>query len=73
MIVNDASRVIRMTIQNAVSPTIVILMTLKVSFRLLENIYNTGITHDNRHMAIKIFYSIGHWGVSTINLFTVVT
>ncbi len=35
-IVND-SRVVKMTLQIVVSPTIVILMTLEVSFMLLEN------------------------------------
>jgi hypothetical protein len=56
MIVNDYSRVVRMTFQVVASPTvvilatlealtIVILMTLEVSF-LLENINSTGITYN---------------------------
>ncbi len=44
-IVNDDSIVIRMMLQVVVSPTIGILMTLEVSFMLLDNIYSTGITH----------------------------
>jgi hypothetical protein len=32
------------------SPMIVILMTLKVSFMLLENIYSTDVTHDDRQL-----------------------
>ncbi len=55
-IVNDDSRVIRMMLQVVASPTIVILMTLELSFMLLENIYSTGITHDDRHMTILIFW-----------------
>ncbi len=54
-IVNDDSTVVRMTVQVVASPTIVILMTLEVSFMLLENIYITGITHDDRHMTIVIY------------------
>jgi len=57
MVVNDDSRVVRMTLQVAASPTIVIrttleapiifiLMTLEVSFMLLENIYSTGVTYN---------------------------
>jgi hypothetical protein len=30
-------------------------MLLELSVILLENIYSTGVTHDNRHMMIKIF------------------
>jgi hypothetical protein len=44
MIVNGGSRVVRMTLQVVASPTIIILTTLEV---LLENIYTTGVTHDN--------------------------
>jgi hypothetical protein len=55
IIVNDDSRVVRMTFQVVASPTIVILMTLEVSFMLLENIYSTGITHDDHHMTIVIY------------------
>jgi hypothetical protein len=46
MIVNDNSRVIRMTLQVALSPVIIIVATLEVSFMLPENIYSTGITYD---------------------------
>jgi hypothetical protein len=35
-------------------------MLLDLSIRLLDNIYSTGVTHDDRHMVIKYFYSIGH-------------
>jgi hypothetical protein len=55
MVVNDTSRVIKMIHQVVASPMIVILTTLEVLFMLLENIYSTGITNDNRHMTIKIF------------------
>ena len=34
------------------SPMIAILMTREVSFTLLENIYSTDITHDDRNMFI---------------------
>ncbi len=54
-IINNTSRIIRMTLQVVASLTIVILMTLEVSFMLPENIYSTGVTHDDRHMMIKIF------------------
>jgi hypothetical protein len=52
IIINDTSRVIRMIRQLGVS----LLMTLEVSFMLLvslimvlEIIYSTGVTHDDRH------------------------
>jgi len=51
-IVNDDSI---MTLQVVASPTIVILMTLEVSFMLLANIYSRGITHDDRHVMIVIY------------------
>ncbi len=54
MIVNDTPRVVRMTLQVVMLPMIVILMTLEVSFTLLENIYCTGITHDDHNMIINI-------------------
>ena len=54
-IVNDDSRVIILTLQVVASPTIVILKTLEVSFMLLENIYSTGTTHDDRHMTNVIY------------------
>jgi hypothetical protein len=44
-----------MMLQGVASPTIVILMTLDVSVTLLKDIYSGGITHIDRHMAIKIF------------------
>jgi hypothetical protein len=37
------------TLKVVASPRIVILTTLEVSFTLLENIYSTGITHDDCH------------------------
>jgi hypothetical protein len=48
------------TLQVVASPTIVILMTLEVSFMLLEIIYSTCITHDDRHLQSSYFYSTGH-------------
>jgi len=39
-------------LQVVASPTIVILMTLEVSFILLENIYSTGITYDRQNIFI---------------------
>jgi hypothetical protein len=36
-------------LQVVASPIIVILTIIEVSFTLLENIYSTGITHDDRH------------------------
>jgi hypothetical protein len=42
MIVNDDSKVIRMVLKVVSSHIIAILMTLEVSFTLLENIYNSG-------------------------------
>ncbi len=50
---NDTSRVVRMMLQVVVSPMIVILRNLYVSFKLLNNIYSIGITDDDRHMMIK--------------------
>ncbi len=35
-------------------------MLIVSSIMLLKNIDSTGVTHDNRHMTIKIFYSAGH-------------
>jgi hypothetical protein len=37
-------------LQVVASPTIVILVTLEVSVTFLENIYSTGITHDDHHL-----------------------
>ncbi len=48
-IVNDNSV---MMLQVVASHTIVILITLEVSFMLLANIYSSGITHDDRHVMI---------------------
>jgi hypothetical protein len=36
-----------MTLQVVASPTIIVLTTLEVSLMLLENIYTTGVIHDN--------------------------
>jgi hypothetical protein len=47
------------TLQVVASPMIVILTTPEVSFKLLENIYSTGITHEDRHLRLSIFYSTG--------------
>jgi hypothetical protein len=49
MIANDNSV---MRIQVVASPTVVVLITLEVSFMLLANIYSRGITHDDRHVII---------------------
>ncbi len=49
-IVNDACI---MTVQVVVSPTIVILTTLEVSFMLLANIYSRGVTYDDCHVTIE--------------------
>ncbi len=51
-IVNDNSI---MMLQAVVSPTIIILMTLKMSFMFLANIYSRGVTHDDRHVMIVIY------------------
>jgi hypothetical protein len=58
-IINDDSRVVIIIPQLGASVTIVILMTPKVSFMLLEssimlleNIYSTGITNDDCHIFI---------------------
>ncbi len=42
-------------LQVVASPTIVILITLEVSFMLLANIYSRGITHDDRQVTIIIY------------------
>jgi hypothetical protein len=55
-IINGNSRAVRMMLQVVASPTIVILMTLLVSFMLLENIYSTGVTHDD----CNDIYGTGH-------------
>ncbi len=44
-----------MTLQVAALPIIVILITLDLSFTLLENFYCTCITHDDRHDDCNIF------------------
>ncbi len=54
-IVNYDCRVVRMMLKIVASPTIIILMTLEVSFLLIERIYSTGVTHDDRHMLIIIY------------------
>jgi hypothetical protein len=41
--------------QVVASPTIIILTTLEVSFTLLENIYSTGVTHEDRHLRSLYF------------------
>ncbi len=37
------------------------IMLLESLITLLESIYVTGITHDDRHMTMKVFYITGHW------------
>ncbi len=64
MIVNDNSRVIKNDTPNC-DITYVILTILEVSFMLLENIYSTGITHDNRHQ----IFIVEATGVNLIKLF----
>jgi hypothetical protein len=44
-----------MMLQVVASPMTLILTTLEVSFMLPENIYGTGITHDDRHMTVVTF------------------
>ncbi len=39
-------------LQVVASPTVVILMTLGVSFMLLANTYSTGVTHEDRHVTV---------------------
>jgi hypothetical protein len=46
-------------IQVVLSPLIVIMINLEVSFMPLENTYNTGIALDNHN--IIIVHSIGHY------------
>ncbi len=63
-IVNDASRVIRMTIVTD-APGCGITYDChsdnsEVSFMLLASIYSTGITHDDHHLRSSYFYSTGH-------------
>jgi len=55
-----------MTPQLGASVTIVILMTLELSSMLLESsimllqsIYSTSITHEDRHLRLSDFYSTG--------------
>ncbi len=52
-----------MTLQVVASPRIIILMTLGVSFMLLENIYSTGVTYDRHLWSSKYFYITGHSGL----------
>ncbi len=62
MIINDTFRVVRMTIVSD-SPScalIIILTILEMSSIVPENIYSTGITHDDRHLQLPYFYSTGH-------------
>ena len=78
MIVNEASKVVRMTLQVVASPRVIILMTrvapmivinlttLEVSFKLLENIYSKGITHDNCHLRLPYFYRTGHRAAASV-------
>jgi hypothetical protein len=47
-------------LQVVASPMIVILMTLEVSFMLQENIYSTGVPHDDCHLRLSYFYITGH-------------
>jgi hypothetical protein len=44
-------------------------MLIVSSIMLLKNIYSTRVTHDNRHMTIKIFYSAGHLVSALLNVF----
>ncbi len=43
-------------LQVVASPTIVILTGLEVSFMLLANIYSRGVTHDDCHVTIVIYF-----------------
>jgi hypothetical protein len=51
-IINDNSI---MMLQVVASQTIIILITLEVSFMLLANIYSKGVTHDDCHVTIVIY------------------
>jgi hypothetical protein len=57
MIVNDDFRVVRMRLQVVVSPTIVILTTLEVSFLLLENIHSQAspmiVTYSSKYFIVQ--------------------
>ncbi len=44
-------------IRDTPSCGIIILTTLESSIMLLVNIYSTAVTHDDRHMTNKIFFS----------------
>jgi hypothetical protein len=53
--------------QLGASPMIIILTTLEVSCLLLElsitlldNIFSTGVTHDNYHLQLPYFLATGH-------------
>jgi hypothetical protein len=66
-------------LQVVASPMIIILTTLEVSFTLIENIYSTGITHDDRKIFIvqatevtvtttKAFHEVGTWLGATLTV-----
>jgi hypothetical protein len=60
-IVNDDSRVIRMTLQVVASPTIVILMTLEAPMVIiLMTLESTGITYNCHLQSSKYFYITGY-------------
>jgi hypothetical protein len=40
-----------------------VIYALESSIMLLENIYSTGITHDDCHLRSSYFYSTGYWSV----------
>jgi hypothetical protein len=44
-----------MMLHVVVSPMIIVLTTIEVSFMLLSNIYSRGITHGDRHVMIVIY------------------
>ncbi len=52
-ILDDNSRVIKMTLQIVASPIIIILMTLEVTFMILENIYI--FTNNDNHVTIVTY------------------
>jgi hypothetical protein len=59
-----------MMLQVVAPLTIIILMTLKLSFTLLENIYNTGVTNEDCHVMVKLFFKSRPHGAITLSIMT---
>jgi hypothetical protein len=64
MIVNETSRVVRLTILSDASSCGVTYNhhsdDSRAVIMLLEDIYSRGITHGNRNLLSSLFYSTGH-------------